>query len=356
MNYTTLQLRGGSETDHLSGNGTGFIGETKEVTVDTTNWTLRVHDGKTVGGHVLALKDHEHLAKLIKFEDGENLQEKLDNGSLGGGNVTPPGPEPNPDPPENPPKILTISVTNALSNGTCTVTYYIESKEEKTFTHSISKDNGTKFDVITPTGENPYSTNLKGLSIGSNICAIRISDGKLESTKYFIVEIPKQSADTAPKVFDLYTSDITTSSFKVHYKASDKENHSIRYHKISIDNGNSYEEVYPNLVNGEYVLDVNNLNIGTTYFARIKVSANGLDSNPYGFQVTTLVQSSFKNPKLTDGKNVYNLEVKNGELIPSIDNKSNIGDEKVFKEIVLNEGDKTYKVKIINSVLSISET
>ena len=44
-----LQLRKGTATEH--GNFTGANGE---VTVDTTNKTLRVHDGSTVGGTMLA--------------------------------------------------------------------------------------------------------------------------------------------------------------------------------------------------------------------------------------------------------------------------------------------------------------
>lgn len=43
-----LQLRKGTATEHNT-----FTGANGEVTVDTTNKTLRVHDGSTVGGHVV---------------------------------------------------------------------------------------------------------------------------------------------------------------------------------------------------------------------------------------------------------------------------------------------------------------
>ena len=43
-----LQLRRGTEAEHAL-----FIGAVGEVTVDTTNNTLRVHDGITAGGHVV---------------------------------------------------------------------------------------------------------------------------------------------------------------------------------------------------------------------------------------------------------------------------------------------------------------
>ena len=44
-----LQHRGGTATEHSS-----FTGSAREVTVDTTNNTLRVHDGSTAGGHTVA--------------------------------------------------------------------------------------------------------------------------------------------------------------------------------------------------------------------------------------------------------------------------------------------------------------
>lgn len=43
-----VQLRGGTEEENDS-----FTGAQREVTVDTTNNTLRVHDGTTTGGHPL---------------------------------------------------------------------------------------------------------------------------------------------------------------------------------------------------------------------------------------------------------------------------------------------------------------
>ena len=44
-----IQLRRGTDTENNA-----FTGAIGEVTVDTTNKTLRVHDGKTAGGTILA--------------------------------------------------------------------------------------------------------------------------------------------------------------------------------------------------------------------------------------------------------------------------------------------------------------
>jgi hypothetical protein len=48
-----VKLRRGTAAEHDTTNG-GFTGAEGEVTVDTTNDTLRVHDGSTTGGHELA--------------------------------------------------------------------------------------------------------------------------------------------------------------------------------------------------------------------------------------------------------------------------------------------------------------
>lgn len=43
-----VKLRRGTSSQHQS-----FIGAEAEITVDTTNWSVRVHDGSTTGGHEL---------------------------------------------------------------------------------------------------------------------------------------------------------------------------------------------------------------------------------------------------------------------------------------------------------------
>ena len=46
-----IQIRRGTAAQHSN-----FIGAIGEITMDTTNNTLRVHDGLTAGGHILAKK------------------------------------------------------------------------------------------------------------------------------------------------------------------------------------------------------------------------------------------------------------------------------------------------------------
>jgi len=44
-----LQLRGGTAAQNDA-----FTGAAREITVDTTNWALRLHDGVTTGGRSLS--------------------------------------------------------------------------------------------------------------------------------------------------------------------------------------------------------------------------------------------------------------------------------------------------------------
>lgn len=52
-----IQIRRGSATEHNT-----FIGAIGEITMDTTNKTLRVHDGETAGGIELARSDMSNLS------------------------------------------------------------------------------------------------------------------------------------------------------------------------------------------------------------------------------------------------------------------------------------------------------
>ena len=56
----TFQRKRGSQTGHEGTSITGKFGYTGpegELTVDTTLWTVRVHDGSTTGGFPLARGD-----------------------------------------------------------------------------------------------------------------------------------------------------------------------------------------------------------------------------------------------------------------------------------------------------------
>jgi hypothetical protein len=44
-----LLIRGGTESQNDD-----FVGAERELTIDTTNWSLRIHDGETAGGHSLS--------------------------------------------------------------------------------------------------------------------------------------------------------------------------------------------------------------------------------------------------------------------------------------------------------------
>ena len=82
-----VQLRGGTKDEHRQ-----FIGADREVTVDTSKKTLRVHDGHTYGGTVLATEDMvnasidntiEYIDRVVndisEIHDHDDLYSKLDH-------------------------------------------------------------------------------------------------------------------------------------------------------------------------------------------------------------------------------------------------------------------------------------
>jgi hypothetical protein len=54
---TTVQFRRGT-----SSNNSTFVGLDGEITIDTTDWTLRIHDGVTPGGHRVAVQGPQGIA------------------------------------------------------------------------------------------------------------------------------------------------------------------------------------------------------------------------------------------------------------------------------------------------------
>jgi len=54
---TSVQFRRGT-----SSNNSTFVGLDGEITIDTTDWTLRIHDGVTPGGHRVAIQGPQGIA------------------------------------------------------------------------------------------------------------------------------------------------------------------------------------------------------------------------------------------------------------------------------------------------------
>lgn len=76
-NSKQVQLRGGTSQEHEN-----FVGAPREITVDTTKNTIRVHDGSTVGGHSLAKSEEleNEISKVTEqLADLEHNIEKSHN-------------------------------------------------------------------------------------------------------------------------------------------------------------------------------------------------------------------------------------------------------------------------------------
>ena len=69
---TQVQMRGGTSTEHEN-----FVGANREVTVDTTFSTLRVHDGKTLGGNPLATVPQLNNVKEVLQNEIEQMQNDM---------------------------------------------------------------------------------------------------------------------------------------------------------------------------------------------------------------------------------------------------------------------------------------
>lgn len=69
-----IQIRRGSATEHET-----FIGAIGEITMDTTNKTLRVHDGETAGGTILARQSELDKFNHYMIPDYENVVQNINN-------------------------------------------------------------------------------------------------------------------------------------------------------------------------------------------------------------------------------------------------------------------------------------
>lgn len=104
---------------------------------------------------------------------------------------TPPEPEPpTPNPPTNQaPTIGAVLVSNETTSGGFTLTYTATDPDGDNLTHKLKLDNGA-YSTINPTKYgNSYTYSGGGLSAGTHVGQIQVSDGKLtaESTQFNIV-------------------------------------------------------------------------------------------------------------------------------------------------------------------------
>ena len=62
---TRIKLRRGTATEHLT-----FTGAAGEITVNTTNYSVRVHDGTVAGGKELLFTDLDNIADDATLDGG----------------------------------------------------------------------------------------------------------------------------------------------------------------------------------------------------------------------------------------------------------------------------------------------
>lgn len=76
-NSTIKQIRRGTAAQHET-----FIGAEGEITMDTTNKTLRVHDGVTPGGTILARQIDIPAPVITEIQKQQNGYIKFENGLI----------------------------------------------------------------------------------------------------------------------------------------------------------------------------------------------------------------------------------------------------------------------------------
>ena len=74
MAIKVIQFRGGTKEEHLI-----FVGDEREVTIDTTDNRLVVHDGVTSGGHPIAIESDNPVRTGDLENDVYWTQETLTN-------------------------------------------------------------------------------------------------------------------------------------------------------------------------------------------------------------------------------------------------------------------------------------
>lgn len=171
-----VKLRRGTAAEHDTTNG-GFTGAEGEVTVDTTNDTLRVHDGSTAGG--------ERLAKYSELASaGSGTVTSVDSGTgLTGGPITTSGTLSIANDGVGTDQIADNAVTSDKISDTDTQFLVDDTSAQKKVVVNESGDD-VDFRVEGDTDTNLISTNASGNNIGmgknpSNVFKLDVWGGSI---------------------------------------------------------------------------------------------------------------------------------------------------------------------------------
>ena len=174
-----IQRRRGTATEHNS-----FTGLAGEITIDTTNNTVRVHDGSTAGGHRLAkyseINTQENIedavGNLLTAGSGISLSYDDDAGTLTITNTTSAG------------DIESVTAGDGLSGGASSgdVTLALDLNELTAATVDVSADSIAIIDATDSTSKKESIADLATAMAGTNLTAssgtIGIADSVIRGT------------------------------------------------------------------------------------------------------------------------------------------------------------------------------
>ena len=166
-----LQLRGAGETG-----SDAFTGAERELTVDVTNWNLRVHDGVTPGGHVI--NPSETLTSINSLPDVDTSTASPTNGQSLVWNSTNSKWEPSTVAGGSNSQATTFT-WNAHLLPTTNEAYDLGSAEKKV-RHLFLSDNSIKFENGT-LGISNGNLNYNGNELTASFAVINLLNARLEA-------------------------------------------------------------------------------------------------------------------------------------------------------------------------------
>ena len=188
---------------------------------------------------------------------------------------------------KNPPKIQNIKIQNVNQSGVYQIVYEAtDDNGNDNLTHYLKIDNDS-YKQISPTkSENNFTYNGTGLSNGTHVCNIKVSNGTLEvESTVFQIIIPN-IVNNPPTISNVTVEETSYKGrYRISYTAKDTDTADLIIHKLKIDEAD-YEIIKPISVDDKYVYNGLGLSQGTHEgIVQISDGTNEVQSNPFSIVI-----------------------------------------------------------------------